>query len=67
LRGFIRAQGPGSDAARQWSQARADLSIARPLIDEFMQFHHGDFTEATLPDQRTEFTLHFPTAVIQGT
>jgi signal transduction histidine kinase len=66
LRGFIRAQGPGSDAARQWSQARADLSIARPLIDEFMQFHHGDFTEATLPDQRTEFTLHFPTAVIQG-
>jgi hypothetical protein len=32
-----------------------------------MQFHHGDFTEATLPDQRTEFTLHFPTAVIQGT
>jgi len=62
LRGFIRAQGPGSDAARQWSQARADLSIARPLIDEFMQFHHGDFAEATLPDQRTEFTLHFPTA-----
>jgi len=62
LRGFIRAQGPGSDAARQWSQARADLSIARPLIDEFMQFHRGDFSEATLPDQRTEFTLHFPTA-----
>ena len=62
LRGFIRAQGPGTDAARQWSQARADLSIARPLIDEFMQFHRGDFAEATLPDERTEFTLHFPTA-----
>jgi hypothetical protein len=62
LRGFIRAQGPGTDAARQWSQARAELSIARPLIDEFMQFHRGDFAEATLPDQRTEFTLHFPTA-----
>ena len=61
LRGFIRAQGAGSDAARQWSQARADLSIARPLIDEFMRFHRGDFAEATLPDQRTEFTLHFPT------
>ena len=63
LRGFIRAQGPGTDAARQWSQARAELSIARPLIDEFMQFHRGDFAEATLPDQRTEFTLHFPAAV----
>jgi PAS domain S-box-containing protein len=62
LRGFIRAQGAGSDAARQWSQARAELSIARPLIDEFMQFHRGEFGEATLPDQRTEFTLRFPTA-----
>jgi hypothetical protein len=27
-----------------------------------MQFHRGDFGEATLPDERTEFTLHFPTA-----
>ena len=62
LRGFIRAQGPGSDAARQWSQARAELSIARPLIDEFMQFHRGEFTEATLADQRTEFRLRFPAA-----
>jgi hypothetical protein len=62
LRGFIRAQGPGSDAARQWSQARAELSLARPLIDEFMQFHRGEFGEATLPDQRTEFTLRFPAA-----
>ena len=62
LRGFIRAQGPGSDAARQWSESRADLSIARPLIDEFMAFHHGDFGEATLADQRTAFTLRFPTS-----
>jgi len=60
LRGYLGATGTGEDAARQWSQTRADLAIARPLIDEFMQFHHGEFTQTMLPDQRTEFTLRFP-------
>ena len=62
LRGYLGAAGTGDDAARQWSQTRADLAIARPLIDEFMQFHHGEFAQTVLPDQRTEFTLRFPAA-----
>ena len=61
-RGYLGVTGTGEDAARQWSQTRADLAIAQPLIDEFMQFHHGEFAQTVLQDQRTEFVLRFPAA-----
>ncbi len=60
LRGFMAPASEGEEAAREWSRTRADLAIAKPLIDEFMQAHHGTFEATAMPDRRTEFLLRFP-------
>jgi signal transduction histidine kinase len=62
LRGFMAPASDGEEAAREWSRTRADLAIAKPLIDEFMQAHHGTFEATAMPDRRTEFVLRFPGA-----
>ena len=62
LRGFMAPASDGEEAAREWSRSRADLAIAKPLIDEFMQAHHGTFEATAIPDRRTEFVLRFPGA-----
>ena len=60
LRGFIRAQGPGSDAARQWSQARADL-VDRAPADRRVhavpsrRLRRGDAIRTSAPNSRCTF------------
>ena len=60
LRGFLAPADDGEAAAREWSRTRAELAIAKPLIDEFMEAHRGSFEAIAMPDRRTEFLLRFP-------
>jgi hypothetical protein len=62
LRGFLAPTGAGETAAREWSRTRAELAIAKPLIDEFMLAHRGSFDATVAADGRTEFLLRFPGA-----
>ena len=60
LRGYLDARMPEQQRDAPWVPSDADMAIAKPLIDEFVQNHAGSWRGTVSADRRTEIELQFP-------
>jgi PAS domain S-box-containing protein len=60
LRGYLNAGMPEQQMDAPWVPSDADMAIAKPLIDEFVQNHGGSWRGTVGADRRTEIEVKFP-------